>query len=845
MTTLSKDLPSNALPIPVRQDGPASVPLPRRWSLREVGTERWLPATVPGCNFTDLMEAGDIADPFVGDNFRSLQWIEERDWEYRTTFFLEPGAEDLHADLVFEGLDTYATVRLNGDVVLESDNMFRRYRVCCDGRLRAGDNELSVTIRSPLAAVRDRHERGGITYPAENDDSEAKLSVYTRKAACHFGWDWAPRLVSSGICRPAYLEVVPHCRIADAAMTVERLEDDSATVSFAVEVDAREAIDGVVRVLRAGAVAAEAPLAMPPGRASRRLSVIIDEPRRWWPRGLGEAHLYAFDFEVVAGERTLAALRRRFGLRTIEFVNQPDEHGRSFYFKINGLPVFIRGANYIPPDMFAHRVDDRPYRQIFADVVQANINMLRVWGGGAYESPAFYDLADEHGILVWQDFMFANTLYPADEAFLANVSGEVADVVRRLRHHACLALWCGNNEIDMGIACWDWPAKFAYTDAQFAAMVSANQRLFRQLIPDLVATHDPGRADCYLPSSPQSFWEKPSTAGQGNSHYWGVWHGGEEFPAYRENVPRFMTEFGFQSFPGAATVARYAGPEDWDVDSAAMRAHQRHATGNERITEGIRRRFGVAPGFANMLYLSQVLQAEGVRIGIEAHRLARPYCMGTVYWQLNDAWPGASWSGIDYFGRWKALHYEVRRSFEPTTLCFEAGRKTVTAHVVNDRNEPLALTVDLEILRFSGEPVWAGRVEVAAAGGSVTRAWRGDVAGLAGGRQLADCVLVGRLRGGGVDVTRCHYFGAVRGRALTDPGVVAAVGDRNTLRLEATASLARYVRVSQRSDETANFSDNFFDLLPGRPVEIAPPEGRSVRLSGLKITSLVDALRGA
>ena len=833
--------------IPAVQDAPVRAPLPRQWSLCRAGTDRLLPATVPGCNFTDLLAAGAIPDPFVSDNYRGLQWIGESDWEYRTVFALEDGTETAHVDLVFDGLDTFATVRLNGEVVLEANNMFRRYRVRCAGRLRPGANELSIAFRSPLAEARPQHARDGFSYPAENDAADEKLSVYARKAAYHYGWDWAPRLVSSGIWRPAYLEVVPHCRIADAMMTIEQLDENQATLNFAVEIDAREPIEGVLSVSCDDSVVAELPVAMQPGRDTARVTVVIDRPRRWWPRGLGEAHLYPFRFEVLSGEKTLAVMHRRFGLRTVEFVNEPDEHGRSFYFRVNGIPVFVRGANYIPPDMFPNRVDDARYRRIFADVTEASINMLRVWGGGVYESSAFYDLADEHGVLVWQDFMFANTMYPGDDEFVANVGAEVTDVVRRLRHHACLALWCGNNEIDMGIECWKWQEKFGYSDARFEKLVSGNQRLFREFIPELIAEHDPGRADCYLPSSPQSFWERPSTAGQGNGHYWGVWHGGEDFSAYRDNVPRFMTEFGFQSFPGPVTVGRYARPEDRHLDSEVMRAHQRHATGNRRIADGIERYFGVQPGFDHLLYLSQVLQAEGMRVGIEAHRSARPYCMGTMYWQLNDAWPGASWSGIDYFGQWKALHYEVRRSFEPTIPILDGDDESMSALVVNDRRAPCTLRLDIAVRRFSGETVASARVESEVAAGAVQEVWRVRTPEFTGGTPLADCVLMATLRGDGVNVTRMHYFSETRDQPLADPGLVADVVDGEDgqyVRLRATRSLARFVRVSVASDDIVNFSDNFFDLLPGEAVEVAPRTDRKIRPSEPRVVSLFDALQG-
>ncbi len=802
---------------------------------------------MPGCNIGDLVEAELIPDPFHRENHKQLRWIEERDWEYRSEFSITREQHGEHVDLVFEGLDTYATVRLNGEVILEANNAFRRYRVPCAHVLRAGGNELSVVFRSPVAETAALRDRDGIVYPAENDDSEEKTSAYVRKPAYHFGWDWAPRLVSSGIRQPVYLEVVPHCRIADVALDMEELSERSASLAFDVSIDSNEALDAVlnIRCANDAQIGESVAVALQPGGGHVRVRLDVDRPRRWWPHDIGEPFLYEFEFEILARGETVATFERRFGLRTIEFVNDPDAHGRAFFFRVNGVPVFMKGANYIPPDMFLDRMTRERYERIFRDAIDANFNMLRIWGGGAYETETFYDLADELGVLVWQDFMFANTLYPADDEFVDNVSGEVADVVRRLRHHASLALWCGNNEIEMGIECWEWPRKFGYTDAQFLALTSGYERLFLDVIPALIEAHDPARSDCYLASSPQSMWERPATKGQGNCHYWGVWHGGEDFSAYRDNVPRFMTEFGFQSLPAMVSTRKFSEPGDWDIDSPVMRAHQRHPTGNARIADAIKTHFGVVPGFEHFLYLSQVLQAEGLRIGIEAHRLARPYCMGSLYWQLNDAWPGASWSGIDYYGQWKALHYQARRSFAATELSVDQDGRQLDLHVINDRMAERSVSLSVSVRTFSGEPVFRHEADIVVPAGANIRAWSGSLDAVTAGSRPEDCVLVATLDTGGERITRHHYFCEHSKLRLREPNIavdLAATASGRTVRLEAMSSLARFVHVWVDSAEVVNFSDNFFDLLPGRPVEIRVPPDVSIDRSALRISSLIDAL---
>ena len=398
------------------------------------------------------------------------------------------------------------------------------------------------------------------------------------------------------------------------------------------------------------------------------------------------------------GDITLDVDHRKVGVRTIEVINETDKDGVSFYFKVNGHPVFMKGANYIPDDAFPHRVDHGRLQQTFKNAVNANMNMLRVWGGGIYQDDSFYDLADENGILIWQDFMFACTLYPGDDAFLLNVENEARANIKRLRNHPCIAMWCGNNEVEMAISDWQWPEKFDYSTSLQAQLQKDYDRLFRQLLPELVNELDPQRF--YLSSSPMGFWEHEEQDGHGNHHFWGVWHGEQPFSEYQKRIPRFMSEFGFQSFPLIQSMNKYVPEQEQKLDSAVMTVHQKHPRGNGLIRKYMLDEYREPKDFASLLYLSQVQQARGLKLAFDAHRRSKPYCMGTLYWQFNDCWPVASWSGIDYYGRWKALHYQAKASFKPVIPLIEELTNELNIYVLNDTLEDKASDHKLDFTEF-------------------------------------------------------------------------------------------------------------------------------------------------
>ena len=804
----------NSLPIEFKD----KLNLNGQWSFRQSGTQQWLLANVPGCNFLDLMLNGLIPDGFESDNEGALQWIENCNWEYKLDFELESGwFAALELELCFDGLDTYCEVYLNGQLLMTGQNMFVRHVQPCKDALRPGTNELLLVFESPINRTLPLYQNNGFVYPAENDKSEEKLSVYTRKAPCHFGWDWGPRFVTSGIWRDVYLKARHQACIRDVHCEQLEVNQQRASLMFNIELAYFSGFKGKVNIS-----CVEDPTLTTEVNISEfsdhlvTTSVIIDNPRLWWPNGLGEAFLYHWNIELVVENQLVDCHSLTSGLRTIEVITEKDADGESFLFRVNGEPVFMKGANYIPSDSFLPRVDKKKYRRVMEDAVNANMNMLRVWGGGIYEDDYFYQLADENGILIWQDFMFACSLYPADQAFLQNVTEEAIDNIKRLRNFACIALWCGNNEVEMGIETWQWPEKFDYSDTLYDQLKQDYHTLFRQLLPSLVAVHGSGVE--YLSSSPSGFWEFPEQDGFGNHHFWGVWHGEQPFSELKKRVPRFMTEYGFQSFPLQASVDKYIPVSEQHLDSVAMTVHQKHPRGNQLIRRYLSDEHQTSQDFRSFLYLSQVQQADGIKMGIDAHRQARPFCMGTLYWQFNDCWPAASWSGIDYYGCWKALHYEVRRSYAMMNLIFSQTDDELTVSFVSDHLEAVELDLDLRLMTLAGEEIWAKKKQYRLAKSSSQKMEVFNLPSLLGKQDGADVVMVATYEDTQQHVhQRTHYL--VPSKALKLPRTsVSFASSVNNGQLDLIVTAHTFVRhlYVWIDDIHGNFSDNFFDMLPGQ-----------------------------
>lgn len=829
------------------------VSLNGQWQFRQHGKDRWLPAQVPGCNFSDLVANDIIKDPFYRDHEHQLQWIEQENWHYRKVF--EVNAELFEQDaieLVMDGLDTYCTIYLNGVLIFESKNMFVGHRISCKEQLVVGNNEIRIEFHSPIVKTLPKYIDNGFTYPAENDKSSERLSVYTRKAPYHFGWDWGPRFVTSGIWRDIKLVATNKARIDNVYVKQELVSEQLAKLTFQISLQHFTAFKGLINIHchNVGGITQQTPVNLTTDNQIVEISLKIEQPKLWWPNGLGEAFLHQFSVELIDGEQCLDLQSLSLGLRTIEVINQADAHGESFFVKVNGHPTFMKGANYIPSDSFLDQVSQEKYHQIFADAVAANMNMLRVWGGGIYENDEFYQLADKHGILIWQDFMFACSLYPGDVDFIENVRQEVDYNVKRLRNHACLALWCGNNETEMGIEFWQWPETFKYSNQLYTKLKQDYDLLFKTVLPELVEKLDPQRF--YFSSSPIGFWENRSDDNRGDNHYWGVWHGEEPFSEFKNRVPRFMSEFGFQSFPLLESVKKYSVESDWQLDSSVMKTHQKHPRGNSLIQQYMLDEYREPKDFETFLYLSQVQQGLGMKIAFEAHRSAMPFCMGSLYWQFNDCWPVASWSGIDYYGQWKALHYQVKRSFEPVAVFIDEQGGELKVNLVSDSLASESYYLKEQLMTLNGQVIFSQLTEVNIEPLNVTVFSSQPSAKLSTMHEASDLVYVAQLYQDKSQQSLIseafHYFVATKDLALKPAPITHQISyQQGQLTVDLNCdSLARQVHVSM-AGRSGNFSDNFFDLLPNFSKRITLNVGElsqqevALLQEDIKIMSIVDS----
>ncbi len=834
-----------------------TLPIHSGWQFRKAGDTTWMPATVPGTVHTDLLNNGLIEDPFYRTNERDQQWIDKADWEYSTHFEVTPAVFHMkNIRLDFQGLDTYADVYLNDSLLLRADNFFRSWKVDAKPWLQEGRNELRIYFHSPIKIGLQKLEAHGYPLPASNDQSEnggmgdKRVSVFSRKPGYHYGWDWGPRLVTSGIWEGVELQAWDGLRVEDLYFQQISVTKEKAVLRARFEVRSDGDQTATFKVMDGKQMLASAQRDLSPGLQEITLDFEIEQPRLWWTKELGEPYLYQLRGLVETGDKHTSETSHAIGLRDIRIVQEPDSAGSSFYLALNGVPVFCKGANYIPNDVFIPRVSEAQYQNLIASAVAANMNMLRVWGGGFYEKDLFYELCDQNGILVWQDFMFACSMYPGDSAFLENVRLEAVDNVRRLRNHASIALWCGNNEIDVAWANFEesrgWGWKQQYNSGQRTEIWAAYDTVFHHILPEAVGAESPG--SFYWPSSPYMGEGKHATydSGAGDIHYWGVWHGEQPFSDFRKYIGRFMSEYGFQSFPEFSTVKKYTLPEDWNIESEVMAAHQRSGIGNLRIRSYMEQHFRVPERFEDQLYVGQLLQAEAIKEAIEAHRIAMPYCMGSLYWQINDCWPVASWSGMDYYQNWKALHYAVKNAFEPVLLAAQADSFSCKIYGISDLMAEKKARLLVEQLDFEGRVLaeWSREVVLPERASVLLDSIGLDV--LRSKAPLSGSVLRLRLLEGEQELhSSLVWLLPPKDLDLpAEPGISLKLelGADQWLIAVRSEKLAKNVYL-QWEDAEGFFSENYFDLLPGtvKKIRFTPNEkGQNPEEGKLKVSSLVE-----
>ncbi|WP_421681259.1 beta-mannosidase [Stenotrophomonas bentonitica] len=850
----------------------AAAPLAAEWSFRLLpgdargaahpGLQQWRPAQVPGAVHTDLLAQGQIPDPYVGAPEAGLQWIGLADWEYRARFDVDAGTlARAHAELAFDGLDTFATVTLNGQPLLQADNSHRTWRARVDGKLRARGNELRIVLRSPirtlLPGVRAMPHKIAGNYPSPYGDEpkDAMVGNFVRKPGYHFGWDWGPRYVTAGIWRPVRLESWDAQRLTALAVQTRDLDATRADLEVAVEVESAAV----------GTAAMQIEVLDPDGKRVARIDrkallkagdnrivmpVALPQPRRWWPAGQGEQARYTVRATLAPGTTDATRVEQRTGLRTVELRREVDRNGgQGFAFVINGVPIFAKGANVIPFDMFPARVDAARIRRELTAARDANMNMLRNWGGGYYEDDVFFDIADELGLLVWQDFMFGGGMQPGyDPDFRANVVAEARDNVRRLRHHPSVVLWCGNNEEETAWKDWGHGRDLTAADPAFAAKVwQGYVDLFGNDLRQVVA--EEGLGVPYWSSSPSNdLDEKANDSTRGDKHYWQVW-GNPALPvtAYLHETPRFMSEYGLQAWPVLRTLDGIIPAAEQQVDSPTVRAHQKFMAGegNQRLLKYIEEEYGTPRDFPAFVYLSQVMQADGIQLAALHHRASRPYTMGSLYWQLNDVWPGASWSSIDYAGRWKALHFHAKRFFADHAVAALRDEGVTRVSLLNDRQQGLQATWRMRVMDLDGALRNEQRHTVALPPLSALEVGRFADADLLKGADPTRTVAVVELFDGATLLSQqVVYFAPAKALALSPAKIdstLRADGEGAVLTLRAP-KLVRALWIDFDGVD-ATLDDNALDLVPGETVTIrlrSKADLPTLRRT-LRLTSLADA----
>lgn len=779
-----------------------------------------VPAEVPGSVYHDLLTAGRIPDPFYRDNETEALKLMEYDFHYSRAFQVDGELLDRGAILLrCEGLDTLAAVYINGAEAGRADNMHRVWEFDVKDLLREGENTIAVHFASPTKFIRESYAAD----PADGTADAMEGFPSLRKAHCMFGWDWGPRLPDAGIWRDISLIGVDAARIRD--VLVKQFHRDGRA---ALEIDTHIArLADATAEVRVSVTAPDGTVLTGGGETCR---IDIPDPQLWWPAGYGGQPLYRVEVELISGGTRLDGWSRRIGLRTMTVSRVKSEHGESFSHCVNGVDVFAMGMDYIPEDNLLPRVTPERTRRLLEDARAANVNTIRVWGGGYYPDDYFYDICDELGLLVWQDFMFACAVYNLTDAFEETITAEFVDNIRRLRSHPSLALWCGNNEME----------QFAGSGMWIRAMRQKSDyiKMFQYIIPKVLKAEDPQAF--YWPSSPSSGgdFDEPGDPSRGDVHDWDVWHGLKPFTDYRNYLFSYVSEFGFQSFPCMETIESFTLPEDRNVFSYIMEKHQRNAAANGRIVTYLSQNYLYPATLDKLVYASQLLQAQAMQYGVEHWRRNRGRCMGAVIWQLNDCWPVASWAGIDYFGRWKALQYYARRFFAPVLVsCHEEGlvnqedisvntehidpRKTARLNVSNETMEAFAGRIDWSLRRPDASVIEEGSFDVAVP--ALAAVWLPEQDFTKYGPY--DCYYAYRLtdRAGHTVGEGSVLFCAPKHFRFQDPGLTVRLeGDEAVV---TASSYARSVEVQCGPDVL--LEDNYFDMNGGeRRVKILRGEAK-------------------
>ena len=797
--------------------------LDKGWNLS--GDTLWFKEALTKVDLPWVVQQGiPHVHPYQGMVENELLWISDHEWYYQLAFTVNDELlEKDHVELVFEGIDTYADVILNGEKLFFADNMFRTWKTEVKHLLHKGnDNLLEVNFLSYDSTQMALYEQHHPQLPE-------KYAV-TRKCGYQHGWDWAPKYKNVGLWKPVKLVAWSEARLDNAYVVTEALKEDGAEMVLHVDVEtlADHDFKGEVELYVDGKKKDLGDQADIDRSGHFRVPFVVNHPRIWWPNEMGDQPLYDVEVVLKKDGKTLDSRHFHTGIKTLQIIQEPDEVGFSFYFKVNGQPMYAKGANYIPEQMIETWINHDQTLHLLEEAKSAHFNMLRVWGGGIYPAEDFFNICDSLGILVWEDFMYAGSMYPYDEAFLENATIEALEQVKRMASHPSLALWCGGNEISEGYYNWGWQQSLGWSEEDDLAVKAGYDRLFEEILPLVVDTYDGTRP--YWPSSPSKGWGRPESLTQGDVHYWGVWWGELPFEMYREKVGRFNSEYGYQAYPDLVTLKEAAGddPEfkalcEYQGDSLYqliaenkfLAAHQKHARGARQIDDFIERYFPTPKTFDEYIYISQLSQAFGVGMAIEAHRVAKPYNMGTLYWQLNDAWPVTSWSTIDHEGRKKALQYQLHTLYAPVLLSLDP--KDLSVGVTSDLLRSVEGKLMVAVKDFFGNQLFIQELDVDLAANQNKRCY---VDGLSEQLAMVDpaqvYVKLELLEGETPLAERYCYLVYPKDLDFPENQIDMTISKaRDHIVIDVRSEgFAKDVRLTAQPGK-GSFSDNYFDLEPG------------------------------
>lgn len=798
-----------------KNDLPIEIELNKNWVFSSQNSKKWQKASVPGNVFTDLLALKQIPDPFIKTNEEKVQWVSDSTWIYKTVFKLDHNTlSKKFISIEFEGLDTYAKIYINNKQQLITSNAFRKYTLNVKDLLKK-ENELKIVFYSTKPHEERAKESLGYQLPEGN-------RIFSRKAQFQYGWDWGPKLNTSGIWKPIKIIATDNLIINDIYIQNISINKQISTLSCTIDLKYNNIKDYSFEIYVNDSINkvyneefTYSPI---------NFTFEIENPKLWWPHNIGSPYLYNIRVDVKDGRTLIDSKTIKYGIRTIELVTEKDSIGESFYFNVNGVPVYTKGANYIPQNSFQNKVTDSHYKNLLNDAVEANMNMLRVWGGGIYENDIFYEKCDEKGILVWQDFMFACAMYPGDIEYLANVEIEAEEQVKRLRNHASIALWAGNNENSEGWHRWGW--QNGRSEKEKKEIWSNYLKVFDTILPNVVKKYS---NTSYWESSPKFGRGNPKYEFEGDAHDWWVWHDAAPFEHFEKRIPRFMSEFGFQSFPSIETINYINQHKNIDLKTEAIKSHQKHSRGFQLIDEYMQRDYNLPTNDEDYVYVSQLLQAKGITMGIEAHRRAKPYNMGTLYWQLNDCWPAISWSSIDYFGNWKALQYKAKKSFENVLISSKIENDTIKTFIINDTFEGIQDDLTLELQDFKGNIVWSETKKVNVASNSSEEFHQLSIKKY----NKTSLVLVSKFN----NYKSLFYLEKPKNLNLLKGKIT-----REITKTDFGYSITLKSDVLQKdvflySNQQGHFSNNFFDLLPNTEIKIKFSTN-STKLDNLNVKSL-------